>query len=169
MSASSFFSKSAVKMSLWGSAIAGGLVAAMVMFSATPARNPYGVQTDEFGDPIPTVTETNPSTNSAAVIAAAVGGSVVLGVGINAALKQKKAGSSTQLPISQSVTQTRNSGYLYQADRSLRRKLLLLLHEDYQAAERLVQQSSFKHPGKSPNWYLEKVIYDLQRDRGIAG
>jgi hypothetical protein len=168
MSASGFFSKSAVKTSLWVSAIAGGLVAAAVI-SATPSRNPYGMQTDEFGDPIPTLTEANPQTDSTATIAVAVGGSVVLGLGINAVMQQKKAGSSKQLPIGTSATQVHNSGYFYQADRSLRRKLLLLLHEDHQAAERLVQQSSFKHPGKSPNWYLEKVIYDLQRDRGVAG
>ena len=45
----------------------------------------------------------------------------------------------------------------------LRRKLLNLVHRD--VAERLINSAKRQHPGKSQSWYLEKVIYDLQRGR----
>lgn len=50
-------------------------------------------------------------------------------------------------------------------NRSHQRKLLSLLHNDYRAADRLVQQTQAKHPDRSIDWCIEKVIYDLQRDR----
>lgn len=163
----SIFSKSAVKASLWMSAIAGGLVATAMMFSAVPSRDTQVTQLDEFDYAAPAVTETNPATDSAAAIALAVGGGAALGLGIHAA--RKRQGTQPFNPSASTKTsfsQSRNTSYFHQANRSLQRKLLLLLHEDQQAAERLIQQVSFKHPGKSPDWYLEKVIYDLQRDRG---
>ena len=45
------------------------------------------------------------------------------------------------------------------------RELVRLLHNDHQAAQRLVQQVQAKHPERSLDWCVEKVIYDLQRDR----
>lgn len=50
-------------------------------------------------------------------------------------------------------------------NRSLQSDLLILLKGDVRAAKRLLRQQRQKHPGKSDNWYLEKVIYDLERDR----
>jgi len=47
--------------------------------------------------------------------------------------------------------------------RELRRKLLNLVH--YDTADRLIDSAKRQHPGKSERWYLEKVIYDLQRGR----
>ncbi|MCJ8279987.1 MAG: hypothetical protein MJK14_08730 [Rivularia sp. ALOHA_DT_140] len=47
--------------------------------------------------------------------------------------------------------------------RTLRRKLLNLVHHD--TADRLISSAKRQHPGKSERWYLEKVIYDLQRGR----
>ena len=44
-------------------------------------------------------------------------------------------------------------------------KLLTLLHNDRGAAERLVGRAMSLHPGKPENWYWEKVIWDLERDR----
>lgn len=32
-------------------------------------------------------------------------------------------------------------------------------------ARRLLEQAKFKYPGKSDRWYVEKIIYDLERDR----
>lgn len=32
-------------------------------------------------------------------------------------------------------------------------------------AKRLLEQAKFKYPGKSDRWYVEKIIYDLERDR----
>ncbi|GAP97743.1 hypothetical protein NIES2104_42900 [Leptolyngbya sp. NIES-2104] len=45
------------------------------------------------------------------------------------------------------------------------RQLLLLMHQDRAAAERLVDQMQRKHPERSRQWCIEKVKYDLQRDR----
>ncbi|MBW4683275.1 MAG: tetratricopeptide repeat protein [Microcoleus vaginatus WJT46-NPBG5] len=47
----------------------------------------------------------------------------------------------------------------------LERKLINLLNGNRSAAERLIEQTRQKNPGKSENWYWEKVIYDLERDR----
>ncbi|MEM6755252.1 MAG: hypothetical protein AAF630_20050, partial [Cyanobacteria bacterium P01_C01_bin.38] len=47
--------------------------------------------------------------------------------------------------------------------KALRRKLLNLVHHD--TADRLISSAKHQHPGKSERWYLEKVIYDLQRGR----
>lgn len=167
MSASSFFSKSGMKASLWMSTIAGGLVAASMMVAAIPSRSSHGMQLDEFNGTASEVTEANPVTDSAATIALALGGGAALGWGIHAVRKHQGSKPATQSGTAKSsLGQSRTISYLHQTNRSLQRKLLLLLHEDQQAAERLIQQASFRHPGKSPDWYLEKVIYDLQRDRG---
>lgn len=41
----------------------------------------------------------------------------------------------------------------------------LLKRVDKATAERLINAARFKTPGKSERWYLEKVIYDLERGR----
>ncbi|MDZ7956545.1 MAG: hypothetical protein RMY34_01330 [Aulosira sp. DedQUE10] len=50
-------------------------------------------------------------------------------------------------------------------NRELQKRLLVLLRGDIAAAKRLLKQQRQIQPGKSDNWYLEKVIYDLERDR----
>ncbi len=50
-------------------------------------------------------------------------------------------------------------------DRKLERRLLQLLRGDRTAAKRLIERAKEKNPGRSENWYWEKVIYDLERDR----
>jgi hypothetical protein len=50
-------------------------------------------------------------------------------------------------------------------NRQLQNDLLILLKGDVRTAKRLLAQQRRKNPGKSDNWYLEKVIYDLERDR----
>ncbi len=50
--------------------------------------------------------------------------------------------------------------------RKHRAKLINLLHEDRSAANRLLTQAKLKYPNKTTDWYAEKVIYDLVRDRG---
>lgn len=52
-----------------------------------------------------------------------------------------------------------------QANSQLQRKLLRLLHNDRNTANRLLAQVKLNHPGRSANWVVEKVIYDLERDR----
>lgn len=34
-------------------------------------------------------------------------------------------------------------------------------------AKRMLDQARLKYPGKSDRWYVEKVIYDLERDHGV--
>ncbi|WP_204102655.1 MULTISPECIES: hypothetical protein [Spirulina sp. CCY15215] len=46
------------------------------------------------------------------------------------------------------------------------RDLLKALQGDGELAERLLNQARLKYPGKSERWYIEKVIYDINRDRG---
>jgi hypothetical protein len=56
--------------------------------------------------------------------------------------------------------------YLFDGrNRRLQRKLLTLLHGNVATAKRLLKYQRQLHPGKSDNWYLEKVIHDLERDR----
>ncbi|MBD2342860.1 hypothetical protein [Anabaena subtropica] len=50
-------------------------------------------------------------------------------------------------------------------NRQLQKRLLVLLCGDVATAKRLLRQQRQLHRGKSDNWYLEKVIYDLERDR----
>ena len=45
-------------------------------------------------------------------------------------------------------------------------KLLLKVQGDIPTAERLINHLKIKHPGKSDNWYIEKAIFDLERDKG---
>jgi uncharacterized Tic20 family protein len=47
----------------------------------------------------------------------------------------------------------------------LQKRLLTLLKGDVPTAKRLLAQQRQRNPGRSDNWYLEKVIYDLERDR----
>lgn len=55
-----------------------------------------------------------------------------------------------------------------QASAHLRRKLLRLLHDDQAAATRLFNYAQMKYPDRSVNWCMEKIIYDLERDRNRA-
>lgn len=50
--------------------------------------------------------------------------------------------------------------------RPLQKKLLLLLHGDRQAANRLLSAAKDRNPGRTVQWYAEKVLFDLQRDYG---
>lgn len=50
-------------------------------------------------------------------------------------------------------------------NRYLQSDLLILVKGDVATAKRLLAQQRRKSPGQSDNWYLEKVIYDLERDR----
>ncbi len=48
-----------------------------------------------------------------------------------------------------------------------KQRLLLLVGGYWEIAERLIQQAKDKYPGNSEQWYWEKVIADLERDRGL--
>ncbi len=53
-----------------------------------------------------------------------------------------------------------------QAAKKLQKKLLLLLNGDRNTANRLIALAKTRNPDKSIDWCVEKVIFDLQRDRG---
>jgi hypothetical protein len=61
----------------------------------------------------------------------------------------------------QALSKTTTNGK--QANKHLQSKLLNRLDRD--VAERLVSSAKRSNPGKSEQWYWEKVIYDLNRDR----
>ena len=97
---------------------------------------------------------------------AALGGGAVA-----VALSAKKAGQSVQLnsiPRSnfKSKLDEESTIRIEQASRKLQKKLLLLLHDERATANRLLNHVKLKNPNKSVDWYVEKVIYDLERDRG---
>jgi hypothetical protein len=52
------------------------------------------------------------------------------------------------------------------ASPQLRQKLLRLMHNDRAGANRLLTGAKLNNPNRSINWLAEKVIYDLERDRG---
>ena len=47
----------------------------------------------------------------------------------------------------------------------LRQRLFPLVHGDWNLAFRLLESARKNSPGHSEDWYWEKVIYDLERDR----
>jgi uncharacterized protein HemX len=78
--------------------------------------------------------------------------------------KRSKSSRHSHRRISERAANTLN-----QASAHLKRKLLRLLHDDRAAATRLVNYAQIKYPDRSINWCVEKVIYDLERDRNRAG
>jgi hypothetical protein len=44
-------------------------------------------------------------------------------------------------------------------------RLVMLLRGDLQCIERLLNSVRLKHPERSEQWYWEKILYDLERDR----
>lgn len=51
------------------------------------------------------------------------------------------------------------------ASKNLQNELLALLSGNGHVATRLLKHQQKLNPGRSLDWYLEKVIYDLKRDR----
>jgi hypothetical protein len=96
---------------------------------------------------------THPQVRTAVALALAVGGGAVIAI-------------SAQRHISGSTTpQVRNQTSFDRVSSRLRHRLLRLLHNDRRAASRLFTQATLKYPNQSADWCVEKVIYDLERDR----
>lgn len=141
-------SRTVVQASLWVSAIAGSLLTvALHPVSATPETQ-SSIQTQPA------------EVNREAVLAIALGGSAAIGLGLSAAVNRNGNRHS--------LAQSDRFGAVSfdRVSRPLQQKLIRALHGDRPAANRLFTQASFKTPGKSSDWYAEKVIYDLERDRG---
>ncbi|MCX7594972.1 MAG: hypothetical protein N2235_14680 [Fischerella sp.] len=88
------------------------------------------------------------------------------GIAVGAALRER--GNNKGSTTASSSFQDKQTSILNldQGSRKLQRKLLNLLHEDREAAKRLLTQAKLKNPNRTTDWYFEKVIYDLERDRG---
>ncbi len=50
-------------------------------------------------------------------------------------------------------------------NKRLKRELLILVRGDMSTIRRLIALQKRRNPGRSHTWYLEKVLYDLERDR----
>lgn len=161
------FSKSAAKVSIWVSAIRKtiptGIVGSVLAASVLAAPTSGASQAIQLDAP-PTNAETS-NVNPGAALAIAMGGSVALCLGVKA-IADRQHSPSARRSVAKPSLQPSQGVNLNRASRSLQRQLLLLLHEDQAAAQRLFTQASLRHPGETPNWYAEKVIYDLERDRG---
>jgi hypothetical protein len=131
------------------SLILAGIVGSFLVSEALPDR----VQTLQQVSPIAPVEEVQ-EVNGAVVLGVAALGSAGLGVALTAMHERNR----------RSLVQPKafKTG---KANPKLQRQLLRLLHEDRQAAERLVNYATLKYPGHNADWYVEKVIYDLKRDR----
>lgn len=131
-------SNSVKRSSIWLAAAVGSLLTAQGFFGL--AARP--VTTAQLSDPQATQINTADDRSTAAIALAAVG------IGIVGFSWMRAQSPSTQS----------NSP-------KLDRHLLLLLHQDRAAAERLIAQTQRKHPERSREWCIEKVKYDLARDR----
>ncbi|MGL5063333.1 MAG: hypothetical protein ACRC62_25415 [Microcoleus sp.] len=54
-------------------------------------------------------------------------------------------------------------------DNRIDRTLLRAVKGDKALAERLLNYARNRYPGKSEKWYVEKVLYDLERDGAGRG
>lgn len=88
------------------------------------------------------------------------------GVAVGLALRARNGSNGFPTGGSSLPTQQASIITIDSASRKLQKELLLLLHEDRKTANRLFTQAKLKYPNKTANWYVEKVIYDLKRDRG---
>jgi hypothetical protein len=80
---------------------------------------------------------------------------VVGGIATGGYLATKKASNA----------KANSNSQIDQASSKLQKKLLILLHNDRTTANRLLAYTQKTNPQKSVNWAIEKVIYDLERDR----
>lgn len=51
--------------------------------------------------------------------------------------------------------------------KSAKQQLLVMLQGDERAANRLIRHIKAANPGQSEQWYWEKALWDLERDRRI--
>ncbi|MBD2460324.1 hypothetical protein H6G89_04635 [Oscillatoria sp. FACHB-1407] len=172
MSCSTLFAQTVKKGTLFASAIAGSLL----LSSALPAPEMPVPSTLMPASTLMQVPDSKAlTTNSTAteiaenrfvILALALGGCVVLCLVVNALVDGKQPWSTRRATGANRRSPTRpNEINFNQANSSLRHKLLRLLNGDQAAAQRLFKLATLKYPGETPNWYVEKVIYDLERDR----
>jgi hypothetical protein len=103
----------------------------------------------------------------ASQVAVILSAAAIIGLGVGA-LQAKKGDNRTSASysINKQYQQDHNIVTIEKVNSKLRAQLLTLLHRDIQGINRLLNQAKFKYPNRTNNWYAEKVIYDLTRDRG---
>lgn len=111
--------------------------------------------------PLPAQAIGNDSENRSTDMAQTIAGLAILGGGAAVIVYSAKQGN--YLP--QIANRSTNLQQTNQADPRLQKKLLQLLHNDRNTANRLLSHVKSTHPDQSQNWIIEKVIYDLERDR----
>lgn len=94
------------------------------------------------------------------------GGAVAVALSAKSANNPFKPSSNLYYYSKFSPRSTESPIRIDQASRELQKKLLRLLHDDRNTANRLLSQVKVNNPTRSINWCVEKVIYDLERDRG---
>jgi len=162
MSQTGSLHKAVTKISLLATTVLSGLLA----FSAlpeSPIRIP-SLQTEQRS----VLVESANEVNAEVVLAVALASSAAVGIGLTAVVERDRdsySASSRRFSSRQHTVQPAALDFA-QVSRPLQRKLLRLLHEDRGAAHRLFAHASLKYPGNHPDWYAEKIIYDLVRDRG---
>ncbi len=113
------------------------------------------------------LSSTSRETEQASQVGLILSAAAVVGLGVGA-LQANKSTNKTGASYSRSqqYQQDYNIITIDQVNSKLRTQLLTLLHRDIQGINRLLNQAKFKYPNRTNNWYAEKVIYDLTRDRG---
>lgn len=111
------------------------------------------------------LSSTSRETEQASQIGLILSAAAVVGLGVGA-LQANKSTNKTGAASHQQYQQEHNILTIDQVNSKLRAQLLTLLHRDIPGINRLLNQAKFKYPNRTNNWYAEKVIYDLTRDRG---
>lgn len=81
------------------------------------------------------------------------------------AAQQKAAKRSRFYSVSSNPRLIHSDIAVGKPSRKVQRQLLQLVGDDRKIAIGLVKRLKLKHPGKTEDWYWEKAIYDLNRDR----
>lgn len=136
-------SNSAKRSSIWLAAVVGSLVTAQGFFGLASRPLTSAQVSEPRSIQVETTDELSTERSTAAFALSAIGLGIV---GFSWARSTKSDNSQSN-------------------STKLDRHLLLLLHQDRAAAERLIAQVQYKHPGRSREWCIEKVKYDLARDR----
>jgi len=156
MSSNSSLHKSANAFSLLFAGAVASLLTAPFLSATAPLIKSQMAQLDASR---PTTPEVAKLVDPAKIIF----GLALVGSGAAAIFASTKKVSQHSFPSTRSQE---NTIRLNQASPKLQKKLLTLLHNDTDTANRLVAQAKRKDATRSINWYVEKAIYDLERDRG---
>lgn len=80
-------------------------------------------------------------------------------------LRREQSQSLNSRRFSQPETQLEPQPAEYISDNDIKRQLIVRLDGDTDTAERLIEQAKQNYPGMTDDWYVERVLDDLERDR----